>query len=243
MRIYREKDYDTMSRRAASIIAAHVLLQPDCVLGLATGSTPIGTYKKLVEWVKLGALSFKDVKSVNLDEYVGLGPDHPQSYRYFMQENLFDHIDIDPKNTNVPDGLAKDPAAEGARYEQVIASLGGIKLQLLGIGHTGHIGFNEPQPTFEGPTHLVKLAERTIEANARFFESADEVPKEALTMGIGTIMNAKSILLVASGKDKAEIMQKVIEGPITPDVPASVLQLHPDVTIVADEAALSLLKN
>lgn len=241
MRIYREKDYDALSRRAASIIAAHVLLKPDCVLGLATGSTPVGAYKKLVEWNKAGAISFAGVRTANLDEYKGLAPDHPQSYRYFMQDNLFNHIDIKPENTNVPNGLAEDAAAECARYDQVIRDLGGIDLQLLGIGHTGHIGFNEPKSEFVAGTNVVDLAERTIEANARFFDNPDQVPKQAFTMGIQTIMHAKNILMVISGKDKAEILKALVEGPITPEVPASALRLHPSVILVADEAALSLL--
>ena len=242
MRIYREKDYDAMSRRAAAIIAAQVVAKPDCVLGLATGSTPIGAYQQLVKWYKQGDLSFAEVHSVNLDEYYGLAPDHDQSYRYFMQDNLFNHVDIVPENTNVPNGLAKDPAAEGERYEKLVASLGYADLQLLGLGRNGHIGFNEPCGDFPKATHLVDLTASTIEANARFFASADDVPKQALTMGIGTIMRARKILVVASGADKAEAIAKAVNGPITPEVPASILQLHPDVTIVGDEAALSGLK-
>lgn len=242
MRIYREKDYNAMSRRAAAIIAAQVVAKPDCVLGLATGSSPVGTYQNLVAWNKQGDISFKEVRSVNLDEYYGLAPTHDQSYRYFMQTNLFDHVDIDPANTNVPNGLAEDPAAEGGRYEALVASLGYADLQLLGMGRNGHIGFNEPCADFPLATHLVDLTESTIEANARFFASADDVPKQALTMGIGTIMKARKILVVVSGADKADAVAKAVQGPITPEVPASILQLHPDVTIVGDEAALSGLK-
>ena len=242
MRIYREKDYDAMSRRAATIIAAQIVAKPDCVLGLATGSSPVGTYKNLVAWNKQGDISFKEVRSVNLDEYYGLSGDHDQSYRYFMQTNLFDHVDIVPENTNVPNGLAQDPAAEGERYEALVASLGYADLQLLGMGRNGHIGFNEPCGEFPLITHLVDLTESTIEANARFFASADDVPKQALTMGIGTIMHARSILVVASGADKAEAVRKTVNGPVTPEVPASILQLHPNVTIIGDEAALSGLK-
>lgn len=241
MRIYREKDYNAMSRRAAAIIAAQVVAKPDCVLGLATGSSPVGTYQNLVAWNKQGDISFKEVRSVNLDEYYGLAPTHDQSYRYFMQTNLFDHVDIDPANTNVPNGLAEDPAAEGKRYEALVASLGYADLQLLGMGRNGHIGFNEPCADFPLATHLVDLTESTIEANARFFASADDVPKQALTMGIGTIMKARKILVVASGADKADAVQKAFAGPITPEVPASILQLHPDVTLVGDESALSKL--
>ena len=242
MRIYCEKDYNAMSRRAANIIAAQVLSKPDCVLGLATGSTPVGAYKQLIEWNKQGDLSFAEVRSVNLDEYVGLAPTHDQSYRYFMQTNLFDHVDIVTENTNVPSGQAADAAAECARYEQVVADLGYADLQLLGLGRNGHIGFNEPCDHFPVATHLVDLTESTIDANARFFASADDVPKQALTMGIGTIMKARKILIVASGADKADAVRRAFAGPITPDMPASILQLHPDVTLVADEAALSKLK-
>ncbi len=242
MRIYCEKDYNAMSRRAANIIAAQVLSKPDCVLGLATGSTPVGAYKELIEWYKQGDLSFAEVRSVNLDEYVGLAPTHDQSYRYFMQTNLFDHVDIVAENTNVPSGQAADAAAECARYEQVVADLGYADLQLLGLGRNGHIGFNEPCDHFPVATHLVDLTESTIDANARFFASADDVPKQALTMGIGTIMKARKILIVASGADKADAVRRAFAGPITPDMPASILQLHPDVTLVADEAALSKLK-
>ncbi len=241
MRIYREKDYNAMSRRAAAVIAAQIVSKPDCVLGLATGSSPVGAYQQLVKWYEQGDLSFAEVRSVNLDEYYGLSPDHDQSYRYFMQSNLFDHVDIAPENTNVPDGLAKDPTAECLRYERKAAELGYADLQLLGLGRNGHIGFNEPCDCFPVATHLVDLTESTIEANARFFASADDVPKQALTMGVGTIMKARKILIVASGADKADAVWKAFAGPITPEVPASILQLHPDVTLMADEAALSKL--
>ncbi len=241
-RIYCEKDYDAVSRRTASVIAAQVVAKPDCVLGLATGSSPVGTYKQLIQWYKQGDISFAEVRSVNLDEYYGLAPDHDQSYRYFMQTNLFDHVDIEPENTNVPSGLADDPAAECLRYEWKVAELGYADLQLLGMGRNGHIGFNEPCGDFPKQTHLVDLTESTIEANARFFASADDVPRQALTMGIGTIMKARKILVVVSGADKADAVCKAFSGPITPEVPASILQLHPDVTLVGDEAALSKLR-
>ena len=241
MRIYCEKDYNAVSRRTASVIAAQVMSKPDCVLGLATGSSPVGTYKQLIEWYKQGDLSFAEVHSVNLDEYCGLAPDHDQSYRYFMQTNLFDHIDIVPENTNVPSGLAGDPAGECARYEQVVADLGYADLQLLGMGRNGHIGFNEPCDNFPLATHLVDLTESTIDANARFFASADDVPRQALTMGIGTIMKARKILVVVSGADKADAVCAAFAGPITPEMPASILQLHPDVTVVGDPAALGKL--
>ena len=241
MRIYQEKDYNAVSRRAASIIAAQVVSKPDCVLGLATGSTPVGAYQQLVKWYEQGDLSFAQVRSVNLDEYCGLAPGHDQSYRYFMQANLFDHVNIKPENTNVPNGLAEDSEAECRRYEALIDSLGGIDLQLLGIGHNGHIGFNEPCAEFPKATHVVDLTQSTIDANARFFASADEVPRQALTMGIRCIMQARKVLVVASGEDKAEIVCRAFSGPVTPEVPASILQLHPDFTLVGDRAALSRL--
>ena len=239
MRIYCEKDYNAMSRRAAAVIAAQVVSKPECVLGLATGSTPIGAYRQLVEWHKRGDLSFAQVRSVNLDEYVGLAPTHDQSYRYFMQHNLFDHVDIVPENTNVPNGLAADAAAECARYEDVVRALGYADLQLLGLGRNGHIGFNEPGDSFIKETHVVDLTQSTIDANARFFASADDVPRQALTMGIGCIMAARRVLVVASGADKADAVYNVVCGPIDPHCPGSILQLHPNVVLVADEAALS----
>ena len=241
MRIYVTEDYNAMSHRVASILAAQVMLKPDCVLGLATGSTPVGAYKQLVEWYKNGDLDFAQVRSINLDEYVGLAPTHDQSYRYFMQSNLFDHVNIVPANTNVPNGLAEDAAEECRRYNEVIHTLGPIDLQLLGMGHNGHIGFNEPADAFELETHVVDLTDTTIQANARFFASADEVPRQAMTMGIQTIMQAKKVLVAVSGKDKAEIVKKAFTGPVTPNVPASILQMHPDVILVGDKAALSLL--
>ena len=241
MKIYSTKDYDAMSRKAADILAAHVILKPDCVLGLATGSTPIGMYKQLIAWYEQGVLDFSQVHTVNLDEYRGLAPTHDQSYRYFMQHNLFDHVNVKGENTNVPDGLAADPEAECARYDQVIDSLGGTDVQVLGMGHNGHIGFNEPADHFPLGTHVVDLTDTTIDANARFFASRDDVPKQALTMGVKNIMQSRHILVVVSGADKAPIVKKAFFGPVTPQVPASILQLHPNVSIVADEAALSLL--
>ena len=242
MRIIECADYKSMSRRAAGIIAAQVVLKPECVLGLATGSTPVGAYGELVKWCGQGDLSFAGVRSVNLDEYLGLAPTHEQSYRRFMQENLFDHIDIVQENTHVLNGLAENPEAECAQYDELIASLGGIDLQLLGMGHNGHIAFNEPGDDFGLGTHVVSLSERTIDANQRFFASRDEVPRHALSMGIKSIMGARKILVVVSGADKADALCKAVSGPVTNEVPASVLQLHPDVTIVADSAALSVLK-
>lgn len=241
MKIYVSDDYKGMSRKAANIVSAQVILNPACVLGLATGSTPIGMYQQLIDWYNKGDLDFSQVKSVNLDEYVGLAPTHDQSYRYFMQHNLFDHVNIDPANTNVPNGLASDPEAECQRYNEVIRSMGGIDIQVLGMGHNGHIGFNEPGQAFELETHVVDLTERTIEANARFFASKDEVPKRAITMGIKSIMQARQILVVVSGESKADIVKAAFTGPVVPEVPASILQMHPDVVLVGDKAALSKL--
>ena len=239
MKIVKTTDYKDMSRKAANIISAQIIMKPDCVLGLATGSTPIGTYEKLVKRYKKGDLDFSQVRTVNLDEYKGLTRDNDQSYYYFMHEHLFNHVNIPEESTNVPDGTASDGDSECVRYEALIRELGGQDLQLLGLGHNGHIGFNEPSDSFAKTTHCVDLQERTIEANKRFFASADEVPKQAYTMGIGTIMQAKKILIIASGEDKADIIRDAFFGPVTPRVPASILQFHPDVTLVADAAALS----
>ena len=195
----------------------------------------------LIDRCAKGDLDFSQVKSINLDEYVGLSGEHDQSYRYFMNHNLFDHINIDKANTNVPNGLAEDLDAECERYNGIINTLGPIDVQVLGMGHNGHIGFNEPSDVFELETHKVELAQTTIDANARFFANADEVPRQALTMGIKTIMQAKKVLVVANGKGKAEIVKKAFTGPVTPQVPASILQMHPDVVVVLDEEAASLL--
>ena len=241
MRIYQEADYEAMSLRAARIMAAEVIRKPECVLGLATGSTPVGAYRQLSQWNQEGQLSFREVRTVNLDEYKGLEPTHDQSYRYFMQVNFFDHLDILRENTHVPNGMAADADAECKRYDELIRSLGYADLQLLGIGHNGHIGFNEPGSAFVAPTHVVDLTERTIEANSRFFASADDVPRQAMTMGIGCIMAARRILRVVSGEDKAQAIYDAFCGPIDPKCPASILQLHPDVVLVGDKAALHKL--
>ena len=241
MTIIETEDYSAMSLKAASIIFAHVVLKPSCVLGLATGSTPIGTYENLIRWNKDGQLSFADVRTVNLDEYCGLAPDHDQSYRYFMQSKLFDHVDIKPENTFVPNGLAPDMAEECRRYDGVIQSMGGIDLQLLGLGHNGHIAFNEPSDSFQRWTHVVSLKESTIQDNSRFFNTIEEVPTQALTMGIGSIMQAKRILIIALGEHKAKAIKQVISGNVTPECPASVLQFHTDVTLMLDRGAASLL--
>lgn len=239
MKIYKAKDYKDMSRKAANIISAQVIMKPNCVLGLATGSTPIGTYAQLVEWYNKGDLDFSEVTTVNLDEYKGLPRTNDQSYYYFMHQHLFDRVNIDPERTNVPNGMEPDAEKECGRYEELIRSLGGVDLQLLGLGHNGHIGFNEPGEAFEKETHCVDLTESTIEANKRFFASADDVPKRAYTMGIKTIMQAKKILIVVNGENKADIVERAFFGPVTPEVPASILQLHNDVTLVGDEAALA----
>ena len=241
MKIVKAKDYNDMSRKAANIISAQVIMKPNCVLGLATGSTPIGTYAQLVDWYNKGDLDFSGVTTVNLDEYKGLTKDNDQSYYYFMNANLFSKVNINKERTFLPDGTEPDSVKACTDYNNIIASVGGVDLQLLGLGHNGHIGFNEPGTAFEAETHCVTLTESTVKANQRFFASADEVPKQAYTRGIKTIMQAKKILVVVSGEDKAAILKQVVTGPITPEVQASVLQLHNDVTIVADEAALSLL--
>lgn len=241
MQLFIEETYDDMSRRAADIIAAQVIVDPASTLGLATGSTPIGLYADLVEDFETDRISFEGVTTFNLDEYRGLDPEHEQSYRYFMQKNLFNQVDVCPEATHVPDGSNPDAQAACADYEDAIAQAGGIDLQLLGLGHNGHIGFNEPCDEFPVRTHVVGLAESTINANSRLFASPDDVPREAYTMGIGTIMKARAILVVASGLDKAQIVHDAFFGPVTPHVPASVLQLHPNVTVVVDAEAGSLL--
>lgn len=241
MRIYCGENYKEMSRKAANIISAQVIMKPDCVLGLATGSTPIGTYEQLVEWFNKGDLDFSEVTSVNLDEYKGLSGDNDQSYRYFMNTNLFNKVNINKEKTYVPNGLELDEEKACSDYNAIIRSVGGIDLQLLGMGNNGHIGFNEPGEAFEKETHCIKLTQSTIDANKRFFEKEEDVPTHAYTMGIKTIMSAKKILVVVSGEGKADIVKKAFLGPVTPEVPASVLQLHNDVTLVGDRAALSKL--
>ena len=242
MKIIRAKDYQDMSRKAANIISAQAIMKPNCVLGLATGGTPVGTYAQLVDWYNKGDLDFSEATTVNLDEYRGLPKEHPQSYWYFMNENLFSKVNIDPAKTNLPDGTNLDTAAECARYNGIIHKLGGIDLQLLGIGPNGHIGFNEPGQAFELETHCIDLAPTTIEANKRFFDGNEAlVPKQAYTMGIKTIMQARKVLVVANGKAKAQAVKDAVTGPVTPACPGSILQLHPDCILVADEEALSLL--
>ena len=235
MRFIKVDTYEQLSRKAGNIIAAQVISKPESVLGLATGSSPLGTYNELIESYKKGDLDFSAVTSVNLDEYIGLDGSNDQSYRYFMNHNLFEHINIDINKTFVPDGCADDMDKVCTEYDEHIKALGGIDLQLLGIGLDGHIGFNEPDSCFVKPTHIVDLHESTIAANARFFENESDVPRQAVTMGMGSIMLAKKVLLIANGKAKKEIVEKAFFGPITPEVPASILQLHPDVTVIYSE--------
>lgn len=235
MRFIAVKTYEELSNIAADLIAAQIMMKPNCVLGLATGSSPLGIYKRLIEDNKSGRLDFSTVTSVNLDEYVGLDGTNDQSYRYFMNTNFFDHINIDKAKTFVPNGCAADLKAEGEAYDNMIKALGGIDLQLLGIGLDGHIGFNEPEDVYIAATHEVKLHSSTIKANARFFKAEDEVPKTAITMGMLSIMSAKKVLLIAQGAAKKDIVQKSFFGPIYPKIPASILQLHPDVTVIYSE--------
>ncbi len=242
MRVFTVKNYEEMSKKAADIIAAQMITKPNSVLGLATGSTPIGTYQELIRRNKEGVIDFSEIRTANLDEYKGLTADNDQSYAYFMRDNLFNHVNIDLSNTNIPNGTEEDAEKECSRYDAVIDALGGVDLQLLGIGNNGHIGFNEPADAFASGTHCIKLTEDTISVNSRFFEKIEDVPQYAYTMGVRNIMQAKAILLIASGEAKADAMYKTICGPITPQVPASVLQLHPNVFIVADEAAMSKVK-
>lgn len=242
MKLIVAPNYAGICEKAADIFAAEIHRNPACVLGLATGSTPVGLYQALIRRYQEGALDFSKVQTFNLDEYCGLAGDHPQSYRYFMQKNLFDHVNIPPEHTHIPSGIAVDPEQECRRYDALIERCGGIDIQLLGIGHNGHIGFNEPDDHFPVGSHLTRLAESTIQANSRFFASESEVPTHAITMGAGSILKAKKILLMASGEGKAEILCRSMTGPVTPFVPASVLQLHRDVVILADEAAASLIR-
>lgn len=236
MKFITVDSYQKMSRQAANIISAQVIIKPDCVLGLATGSSPVGTYQQLIDWYNKGDIDFSAVTSVNLDEYVGLDGDNDQSYRHFMNVNLFDHVNIRREYTFVPNGRAADLQKECADYDARIKALGGIDLQLLGIGLDGHIGFNEPDSCFVKGTHVVDLHESTIRANSRFFENEADVPRQAVTMGMLSIMQAKKVLLIANGAGKREILDKAFSGPITPEIPASILQLHPDLTVIYSES-------
>jgi glucosamine-6-phosphate deaminase len=237
MRLVILEDYAAMSAKAAEIVAELVRKKPEAVLCLATGSTPLGFYKELVR----AEVSFANVTTFNLDEYRGLSREHDQSYYHFMWEHLFRHIDIDLEKTNIPNGMAADPEAECARYEAAIKEAGGLDIALLGLGHNGHIGFNEPGTPWDARTRRVQLAPATIAANSRFFGSAEEVPTEAMTMGIGTILEAKQILLLVSGEAKGQILKQVLEGALTTDVPGSVLRTHPNVIALVDKAAADLI--
>lgn len=239
MKIIRAKDYKDMSRKAANIISAQVIMKPDAVLGLATGGTPVGTYAQLVEWYRKGDIDFSEVTTVNLDEYRGLARDHKQSYWYFMHTHFFDHVNIRPEHIFMPDGSNPDKIKVCREYDRIIKNVGGIDLQLLGIGTDGHIGFNEPGGAFELGTHCVDLTQSTIEANARFFDSGEQVPRQAYTMGVRTIMQARKVLMIANGKEKSEIIKKAFLGSVTPEVPASILQMHPDFILIGDEEALA----
>jgi len=237
MKLIITDHYNAMCRKAAGIMAAQIILKPDSVLGLATGSTPIGIYEQLAAWYQSGELDFSRITTVNLDEYYGLAPDNVQSYHYFMEKHLFSKINLPNGRQFLPDGMNSDADGECKRYQDQIKLLGGIDIQLLGLGHNGHIGFNEPSNAFVKDVHLVELAEKTIEANKRFFDKVEDVPKKAYTMGIGTIFQANKILLVVSGAEKAQILKQVMYGPICPQVPGSILQLHSNVTVVADKEA------
>lgn len=241
LKVMKVKTPEEAGALGADLFEEVILAKPACVLGLATGSTPIPLYKELIRREKAGKIDFSRVRSANLDEYKGLAPDHPQSYRRFMQENLFDHISIKPENTIVPDGLAADIPAMCEAYERRIEDWGGVDIQLLGLGHDGHIGFNEPCDHFPVITHEVQLTEMTREANKRFFDSLDDVPTAAITMGVGTVMAARKILLIATGESKADILYKVFYGPVKPEIPGSILQFHPDVAVICDEAAAAKL--
>lgn len=241
MRIIITDTYEKMGMEAANIVAGQVYLKPDSVLGLATGSTPLSMYQRLAAVHKSVGLDFSGVTTFNLDEYIGMSPDNPQSYHYFMQENFFRHINIRQENVFIPDGMAEDMVAEGERYERLIAAKGGIDLQVLGIGQNAHIGFNEPDVKFAATTHKVELDEETIQANSRFFASVSEVPRYAISMGIKTIMMAEHVILLANGRNKAEAVYKAVCGDVTPEAPASILQLHRDVAVIVDKEAASLL--
>ena len=243
MKLIYTKDYDQMSVEAARLLAARVIEKPDAILGLATGSTPVGTYKRLVTLCEEKLISFRSVRTVNLDEYCGISKDHPQSFRYFMNENLFSKVDIDLENTYLPDGMAENGENECRRYGKLMENLGEVDMQVLGIGNNGHIGFNEPDQVFSKGVVHASLTLDTVQANSRFFDCIEDVPKSAYTMGIDVIMRARSILLLASGHSKAEIICRALCGPITPSVPASALQLHRDLTVIVDESAGELLKN
>ena len=241
MRIIVTKSYEEMSMEATKIVAGQMYLKPRSVLGLATGSTPLQMYKQLIAVHETVGLDFSRARSFNLDEYIGLAPENPQSYHYSMQQNFFSRINIKPENIYIPNGMAEDIEAEGRHYDSLIDQMGGIDLQVLGIGQNAHIGFNEPDVKFEATTHRVKLDEETIQANARFFTDAEEVPRYAISMGIKTIMLARKVILLANGRNKAEAVCKAVCGSVSPAAPASILQLHRDVTVIVDQEAAAKL--
>lgn len=237
MKVIVCKNYKEMSEQGAKIVADVMTKKPNAILGLATGSTPVGLYQELIALNKAGKIDFKNITTVNLDEYYPIDPTNDQSYRYFMNDNLFNHINIDKNKTFVPQGNAKDGEEEAIRYETFVRSLGGADIQVLGIGRNGHIAFNEPDTELVPVTHVTDLTEDTIDANARFFASADDVPKQALTMGIGTILSAKKIIILANGKGKHDAVMKMLKGTVTTSCPASFLNLHDDVIVLCDEDA------
>ena len=237
MRVIVCKNYDEMSKEGAKLFASQMILKPNSILGLATGSTPIGLYQNLIEMNKAGEIDFSQITSFNLDEYYPLSPDNDQSYRYFMNKNLFDHVNIDKKKTFVPNGISENPEEEGEKYDTMMEEAGGVDIQLLGIGQNGHIGFNEPDENLITGTHLTNLTENTIQANSRFFRSVDEVPTKAITMGMASIMKAKKIVLLASGASKRAVVQELLNDHITTSVPATLLKVHPDVVLICDKEA------
>ena len=242
MRIIVCENYEEVSKKAAQMILSQVTLKPNSVLGLATGSTPIGMYENLVKLNKNGDIDFSEVRTFNLDEYYKLPKESDQSYHYFMYKNLFDHININPENIHIPNGMTADVDAECERYDELIKEAGGVDIQVLGIGNNAHIGFNEPTINFEKGTHLVELEESTIEANSRFFDNIEDVPKKAITMGVGSIFKSKKIMLIATGENKAEAIYNTVYGKVVPEVPASILQFHSDIVLILDKKAAKLLK-
>lgn len=241
MKIIQTKNYEEMSKQAAKIVLSRIKENPQMTLGLATGSTPMSLYKEMIRDHRKNGTSYRSIHTVNLDEYIGLSPDHPSSYYYFMKKQLFDHIEIPIDNINIPSGTVENLAKECEQYEQLIKELGGIDLQILGIGPNGHIAFNEPGTPFHSRTHVVNLTESTIQANSRFFESIEQVPTKAISMGLQTIAESKEIILLASGSSKAEAMKNLINGPIDEKFPASILKEHPNATLIADSEALQLV--
>ncbi|WP_296649039.1 glucosamine-6-phosphate deaminase [Romboutsia sp. 13368] len=242
MRIIVCQNYEEVSKKAAQMILSQVTLKPNSVLGLATGSTPIGMYENLVELNKKGDIDFSEVRTFNLDEYYKLPKNNDQSYHYFMHKNLFNHINIKPSNIHIPNGMTDDVNAECERYDSLIKEAGGVDIQVLGIGNNAHIGFNEPTVNFEKGTHLVELEDSTIEANSRFFDNIEDVPKKAITMGVGSIFKSKKIMLIATGENKAEAIYNTVYGKVVPEVPASILQFHNDIVLILDKDAAKLLK-